>query len=362
MNFKGYITDQIAVLAQLVERLLAKQKAAGSRPAYRTNLKMFLFKQKLNLIIFICLISCSSGPDSSANIQNNINFNQLYNLSCIPYGTYTQKCNIKHKNLDRYYLIYKPSSVSNESNIPLLFSLHGYGSSAEFHKSYTGYESLSEQEKFIVIYPQGYKLETALANSSSHWNSGAWTVGSNVDDVDFIKTIIEIISNQNSIDQNRIYSTGMSNGGFMSYHLACNLSHKIAAIASVTGSMSKQTLNLCEPSHPTSVLQIHGLLDFVVPYNGNNAVGMTSIDEVLDFWAAFNACNPNPLTAVNDYFNEKGSIEFVQYDSCLNDVEVNLLRLPNMNHTWPSLNNYNISATQEIWNFLSRFDINGRVD
>jgi polyhydroxybutyrate depolymerase len=323
---------------------------------------MFLFKQKIYLIIFIYLISCSSGLDvSNEDIQNNMNFNQIYNLNCIPYGTNTQKCNLEHKNLDRYYLIYKPLSVLNESNTPLLFSLHGYGSSAEFHKSYTGYESLSQQEKFIVIYPQGYKLETTLANSSSHWNSGAWTVGSNVDDVDFIKTIIEIISDQYSIDQNRIYSTGMSNGGFMSYHLACKLSHKIAAIASVTGSMSKQTFDSCNPSHPTSVLQIHGLSDFVVPYNGNNAVGMMPIDEVLDFWATFNACSPNPV-AVIDYFNEKGSVEFVQYDSCLNNVEVNLLRLPNMNHTWPSLNNYNISATKEIWNFLSRFDINGKIN
>jgi len=318
-------------------------------------------KIRFHILIYFILVSCGAPTPSSETNQTN-NFNQLFDLNCLPYGINTQKCTLKHKNLDRYFLIYKPASISNQfMNVPLLFSLHGYGSSAEFHKSYTGYESLSEEERFIVIYPQGYKLETTLANSSSHWNSGAWTVGSNVDDVDFIKTIIEIISDQYYIDQNRIYSTGMSNGGFMSYHLACKLSHKIAAIASVTGSMSKQTFDSCDPSHPTSVLQIHGLSDFVVPYNGNNAVGMMSIDEVLGFWATFNACSPNPV-AVIDYFNEKGSIEFVQYDSCLNNVEVSLLRLPNMNHTWPSLNNYNISATKEIWNFLSRFDINGKIN
>ena len=249
---------------------------------------MKLNNTKLYIVICFFLLSCTDGSGlSNENSQTN-NFNELYNINCVPYGINTQKCNLIHKNLDRYYLIYKPASISNQSiNVPLLFSLHGYGSSAEFHKSYTEYESLSEQEKFIVIYPQGYKLETVLANSSSHWNSGAWTVGSNVDDVDFIKTIIEIISDQHSIDQNRIYSTGMSNGGFMSYHLACKLSHKIAAIASVTGSMSKQTLDSCNPNHPTSVLQIHGLLDFVVPYNGNNAIGMSSIDDVLDFLGNF---------------------------------------------------------------------------
>ena len=64
----------------------------------------------------------------------------------------------------------------------------------------------------------------------------------------------------------------MSNGGFMSYHLACNLSSKIAAIASVTGSMSKQTYESCSPEHPTPVLQIHGTLDGTVPFDGNSAI------------------------------------------------------------------------------------------
>ena len=89
-----------------------------------------------------------------------------------------------------------------------------------------------------------------LTSSSSHWNSGGWTVGSTVDDVDFIDTIIELVSQKYNLNQNRIYSTGMSNGGFMSYHLACNLSSKIAAVASVTGSMSFETYESCNPVIP----------------------------------------------------------------------------------------------------------------
>ena len=183
-----------------------------------------------------------------------------FNETCISYGQNTQKCNFIHDGLDRYYLIYTPASIEND-NVPLLFALHGYGSSAAFHKSYTQYEQIADENNFIVIYPQGYKFESLLANSSSHWNVGAWTIESDIDDVDFIDTVIDFVSSKEQINQNRIYSSGMSNGGFMSYHLACNLSSRIAAIASVTGSMSRETLANCSPNHPTSILQIHGLED-----------------------------------------------------------------------------------------------------
>ena len=99
---------------------------------------------------------------------------------------------------------------------------------------------------------------------------------------------------QYRIDPDRIYSTGMSNGGFMSYRLACELGTKIAAIASVTGSMTPETLEACNPAHPTSVLQIHGVLDNTVPRSGNDE--MKPIDEVMTFWQINNRCNETPET------------------------------------------------------------------
>lgn len=315
-------------------------------------------------IFLALLVSCgggSGGDESNNAMQDQTNPSQLdNNENCISYGVNSQKCSLIHNNLERDYIIYRPIASFSEVNLPVLFALHGYGSSAEIHKSYTQYESLAETNKFIVIYPQGYKLETQLTNSSSHWNSGAWTIGSNIDDVSFISTLIEIIASKVSIDRNRVYSSGMSNGGFMSYHLACNLSYKIAAIASVTGSMSKQTFDNCNPSHPTPILQIHGLLDVTVPYDGNSSIGMESIDNVLDFWANYNSCNPERLHEVIDYQNNKGSIDFIYYESCLNNVEVKSILLQTMRHNWPSLDNFNISASEEVWNFLSQFDINGK--
>jgi len=320
---------------------------------------MYLKIIGLFLISFL-FISCSGSDGSSPQNNNSIIVDNEIKETCLSFGQNTSRCSFIHDGLERFYLIYKPQSL-NKRNVPLLFALHGYGSSAVFHKSYTGYEDLADNDNFIVVYPQGYKLESLLVNSSSHWNVGAWTIASQIDDIDFIDTIIDLVVNKEQVDETRIYSSGMSNGGFMSYHLACNLSRKIAAIASVTGSMSKETLANCAPNHPTAILQIHGLEDLVVPYVGFDELGMEPIDDVLNYWANINNCNPERIEAVIDFINTNNSVDLINYESCENDVDVKLIRIPSMDHTWPDLNNFNISATQEIWNFLSQYDLNGKI-
>ena len=229
---------------------------------------------------------------------------------------------------------------------------------------YTGLNNYtnSKENNFILIHPQGAPLNTALTSSASHWNSGAWTIGSTVDDVDFIDTIINLVSEKYNINVNRIYSTGMSNGGFMSYHLACNLSSKIAAIASVTGSMSKQTYESCNPEHPTPVLQIHGTLDGTVPFDGNSAIGMEPIEKVMTYWQEYNSCNIDPIISVTDFFELGSSVEHWQYSNCLNDIQVELYKIDGMWHTWPQEDRFGISASQTIWDFFNTYDLNGKIN
>ena len=317
-------------------------------------------------IFLALLVSCGGGSgsgNSNNEMQGQTNPSQPdKNENCISYGINSQKCSLIHNNLERYYIIYRPTSSTPEDNLPVLFALHGYGSTAEIHKSYTQYEPLAEKNRFIVVYPQGYKLETQLINGSSHWNSGAWTIGSNIDDVSFISTLIEIVASKINIDRNRVYSSGMSNGGFMSYHLACNLSSKIAAVASVTGSMSVQTYESCNPAHPIPVLQIHGTTDATVPFQGNSALGMTSINDVLDYWSLYNACDTDPTSIVMDYFDIEISVQYDAYLNCLNNVQVELYKIEGMGHTWPYKGRYGISATEKIWEFFNLYDINGKIN
>tara|TARA_B100001989_G_C24446311_1_gene416628 strand:- start:124 stop:924 length:801 start_codon:yes stop_codon:yes gene_type:complete len=265
---------------------------------------------------------------------------------------------MNRQGLERELYVYIPESYSENSDpVPLLFSLHGYTSRAIWNLGYTGFQSLADQENFIVIYPQGSILSTT---GQTHWNVGGWTIGSNTDDVDFIESLIDYFGANYNIDLERVYSTGMSNGGFMSYHLACNLSSKISAIASVTGSMTNQTYNGCNPIHPTPILQIHGSSDMTVPYWGNSI--MKPIPEVMDYWAQYNICN---LLSVDDFFDSNGdgfTGDFYYYSQCLNNIEVHLWYLENFGHSWPSIPGDDIHGAYVIWNFLKRYDINGLIN
>jgi len=323
--------------------------------------------QKLYLIFILLIVSCggggsSSSIDSSPNNDSNNNSNSI-SETCEQQQTNLLRCDFKHQGLDRYYLI-QPSHPEAEGQSSLILNLHGYGSNALEQMQYTGLDNYtnSKENNFILIHPQGAPLNTALTSSTSHWNSGAWTIGSTVDDVDFIDTIINLVSEKYDINVNRIYSTGMSNGGFMSYHLACNLSSKIAAIASVTGSMSKQTLESCNPEHPTPVLQIHGTLDGTVPFDGNSAIGMEPIEKVMTYWQEYNSCDVEPLISVTDFFELGSSVEHWQYFNCLNNVQVELYKIDGMWHTWPQEDRFGISASQTIWDFFNTYDLNGKIN
>ena len=320
-----------------------------------------LFTKTIPSLLIFFLVSCGGGGGSSDISTSNPTPPPSTEIteSCVQYGSNTKKCTLTHKALERYYIIYVPESGVSEASMPVLFALHGYGSTAEIHKNYTNYQPLAETSKFIVIYPQGSYFQGTFT-SGNHWNVGSWTAGSTADDVDFINEVIDLVSKKESINQNRIYSSGMSNGGFMSYHLACNLSSRIAAIASVTGSMSKETLENCSPSHPTPILQIHGALDVTVPFNGDSTINMESIDNVFNYWTTYNSCDPIPSLIVTDYVDF--SVDYQKYNNCLNSVKVELYKISSMGHTWPGKNNFGISATEEVWNFVSQFDIYGKLD
>ena len=314
------------------------------------------YLKTISILFFI--YSCGGGGSSNSPLEVDNPSNQNPNIiieSCSNTSrTGMQKCDLKHDGLDRYYFIYKPDNLNTNISVPVLFALHGYGSSALSHLTYTNYFPLADRDNFIVLYPQG----TTTSTLSSHWNVGGWTSKSTVKDIEFIETIIDLVKDKIQIDETRIYSSGMSNGGYMSYSLACNLSSKIAAIASVTGSMTPDNFDDCSPSSPRSILQIHGLQDFVVPYAGSS--GSKSIQDVIDFWVNHNSCSLEPNRLIK--YSDLALVNFDTYENCLNNTNVKLILHPEMGHVWPFLNTYNISASDEVWNFVSKYDLSGKIN
>ena len=310
------------------------------------------------IILLFIISSCGGGGSSPDNSSNDTNTDENSTQPCSPYqsgigagSTFT--CLIEHDNIIRQFYIYVGSTYTSNSSI--LFSLHGYTSRGLWNMNYTGFQSIADQEGFIVIYPQGTLLPST---GQTHWNVGGWTTGSTTDDVGFINEIIEFIDDEYSIDQSRIYSTGMSNGGYMSYKLACDLSSKIAAVVSVTGSMTPETFDSCSPTHATSIAQIHGLQDSVVNYYGS--LWSKPIEEVIDFWMSFNNCSETPETIEINGING-GGIHNI-YSNCDNQTSVELFLMTNMGHDWPNFDNHDIQASTTVWDFLSKYNINGLID
>ena len=286
-------------------------------------------------------------------------------LICLPIfslGQQTINASITHGGLQRDYTLYIPASYSAGTEIPLVFNFHGYTSNAFQQMWYGDFRAISDTEGFIIVHPEGTLDNTGI----NHWNVG-WG-GSSVDDIGLTSALIDSISDEYSINLSRIYSTGMSNGGFMSYQLACELSDRIAAIASVTGSMNMGWFTSCNPNRPMPVMEIHGTADSTVSYAASWYT--ESIADIMDFWVNFNNCNPNAVvTAVpNTSATDGCTAEHQIWENGTNGATVEHYKIIDGEHSWPGAlfpngtTNYDIDASEKIWEFFSKYDINGLIN
>ena len=291
--------------------------------------------KKLLLIFSLLLQSCSSD-------------NPVDPISLTGYSSES----LVHDGLQRQYLIYLPSSYQENTSYPLVINFHGFGGQINEYASYADMRSLADSENFILVYPQGANL-----NGSPHWNA-ALLGGDNksdIDDLGFIESLILKLSSQNLIDLDRLYMVGYSNGGMMSYAMACHKSNLVAAIASVSGTMLY--ISNCEPSRSMPLLNIHGTEDPTLPYNGNNYYN--SVDDALNFWNTNNNSDPSPNTRIlNTNLN---NIQFFGFSNSDN-ISVDHYKIINGGHVWFDININGKNTSELVWEFFSKYDINGRID
>lgn len=285
----------------------------------------------------------------------------LLNLaSVVVSGQTTIQGSFDHDSITRNYLLYVPAAYSHATSVPLVINLHGYGSNAMEQMFYSNFMPVADTAGFLVVHPNG----TLDQNSSTHWNAFGLAY---VDDIGFLSALIDTLAVSYSINKDRVYSTGMSNGGFMSYSLACFLSSRIAAIASVTGTMTQNILSACNPSRQVPVMQIHGTADASVPYTGNSL--FASVQNIIDFWVSQNGCSTTPVvTQVPDIDTTDGctAVHYL-YPDGFNGTTVELYKIDDGGHTWPGapvtigVTNMDFNASAEIWRFFRQYDINGLI-
>ncbi|MBX7243850.1 MAG: T9SS type A sorting domain-containing protein [Bacteroidia bacterium] len=281
---------------------------------------------------------------------------------CIYSLTFAQSVGgtIQHGGLTREYNVYVPASYNPANPAPLVINLHGYSSNNWQQELYSNFNPIADTAGFILVYPQG----TSDGTGNLFWNVGFFP--SNIDDTGFLLALIDTLAAQYNLDQNRIYSTGMSNGGFMSYKLACE-TDRIAAIASVTGSMTTQTFGACTPS-PIPVMQIHGTLDPTVPFDGSTI--FVPVPDVVSYWVGVNQCNPTPVmtNVPNTNLLDGATAEHYVYSGGLSGTSVEFYKIINGAHTWPGApivigtTCMDFSASKEIWRFFSQYSSTTSVE
>ncbi|MGK2882700.1 MAG: alpha/beta hydrolase family esterase [Mycobacterium sp.] len=248
------------------------------------------------------------------------------------FATGTTVHTLSFGGVDRSFRVYVPAEL--DASAPLVVVLHGgFGSAQQAQRAY-GWDQLADSAKLVVAYPDG--LNRA-------WNSGGGCCGRSardgVDDVGFISAVIDAIGAGIGVDQERVYATGISNGGMMSYALACN-TDRFAAI----GPDSATQLATCETPSPTSVLHIHGTADELIRYDGEPGTGVARIDgppipEVNSFWRTVDRCS-EPVTTADGAVSTSNA-------ACADGREVVLMTVDGGGHEWPSF------ATGAIWDFFA---------
>ncbi len=259
----------------------------------------------------------------------------------------------------RTYYLYIPKSYHSDRPMPLVLVFHGDGGSGHSISDVTRFNALAEQKGFIVVYPDGIKQKWGLGtNSQTH-----------IDDVSFVSTLIDHLKSQLSINSHKVYATGFSKGAILTQALACKLPNKIAAFASVAGSLPARIKPNCLPQTPVSMLTINGTNDQDVHYQGDNNIqrgALISIPEMVNFWRVHDKCS-SPA-AISQLPNSNPNLKTTQYSSCSGGSEVSQLAVVNGGHFWPggastdvSVNKFNaklgLNASQTIWDFFQRHSL-----
>jgi polyhydroxybutyrate depolymerase len=241
----------------------------------------------------------------------------------------------------RSYTVYRPPSLDAKQLVPLVVAIHGYTVDSTEMETSSHFDDQAKQSGFIVVYPQG------LNNS---WNAGSCCGHNSSDDVGFIRVLIDRLISGGQVDPKRVFVTGMSNGGAMAHRLACELSDRIAAVASVSGAL---LTDACNPARPISVLEMHGTADSVVPFEGGFTANLGHFPSTISFmtrWATLDGCASSPTVT------QSGITQISTWSGCREGTRVVLEAVTGADHSWfgpedalPGEPN----ATEVVWDFFN---------
>jgi polyhydroxybutyrate depolymerase len=261
--------------------------------------------------------------------------------------------------VERSYLLYIPEKARGSNPVPAVLVFHGGLGRPENMPAVTGFNAKADEAGFVVAYPRGISRTGALEFDT--WNGGlccGWARQSNVDDVGFVRTLLDDLHTIVAVDDRRVFATGFSNGAILTYRLACELADRIAAIGPVAGT---QNTAECHPSGAVAIIHFHGTGDKMVPYGGGIGQGVSgypfaAVADTIAFWVQADGC---PAASVR---TDSGSFIHDVYAPCRDGAAVELYTIPGGPHGWPGGTRASatgdepsqaLNATDILWEFFA---------
>jgi len=249
------------------------------------------------------------------------------------------------------YIVHLPPSYDGIQRMPLLLNWHGFTSNAQQQEIFSNMDPISDEEGFILVYPN---------SPDGSWNAGTCCGSSTMrNDVGFARALVEEISSQACIDSKRVYTTGMSNGGFMSFRLGCEAADLFAAVAPVAGKVGVPN---CHPARSVPLLAFHGTADSLVAYEtGALSADNLSVPDTVAKWAEEAGCTQGPDTT-----QQRGQVTCRTWSACRGGVTTTLCTVEGGEHCWPGqsfcpfgtgMGTTDIDASREMAAFFKRFKL-----
>jgi polyhydroxybutyrate depolymerase len=287
-------------------------------------------------------------------------------------STYHHRMDVRTGGFQRAYRVHVPAGYDGTVQMPLVVVIHGAFDTAAGMEEFSGFSRLADREKFIVLYPEGIGILGYL----QHWNAGhccGKAADDRIDDVGYLAAAIDDACRRLSVDRQRIYMVGFSNGGMMTYRFAAEHTELLAAAAPIAASIGGRPdadapqWRIPRPKKALPILVMHGLDDRDIPFEGGQSPHRggdrtyISVPESFLFWVENNECLGSPV----DSHTSGGTVAIQRWEPCKNGTAAVLITIDGWGHIWPGpyftgklpandpLSGFD--AAEIIWNFFKRF-------
>lgn len=291
------------------------------------------------------------GPRSSGGGRESVATPQ--GRKELPAGAYDRRVTVDGR--ERSYLLHIPEGLNFKEPAPLILAFHGGFGTPKNFAEWSGLSARAGSAGFVVVYPEGYRRS---------WNAGDCcgpAQRENVNDIAFVRSILDDLTTVVNYDQRRVYATGFSNGAKLTFRLACELPGRLAAIGTAGAAISIPD-SQCRPARLPPLLHFHGSADKFAPYEGGQSTReqagwQRSVRETIRIWRDRDGCADEPQPVY-----QKGSANCVEYSKCQRRADITVCTIEGMGHQWPGAealfprllgsDTNDISATEMIVNFF----------